>query len=151
MTLAAALALALPLAATPAPAAKPKLPPTPPQAGLRMGAIFAKASPAVRAWVDAEARRFRPLPPPDATALETDARQAFPAARPPLTNAQADVLAAMAAYQLLSDLDSEARLGEETALRFQALSDRKTKLLQTLDGLLRRFSDADAAVVAALK
>ncbi|MEO8056245.1 MAG: hypothetical protein ABI768_13890, partial [Acidobacteriota bacterium] len=106
MPLLAALSLVLPLAAAPAP--KPTLPPTPPGVAMRMNGLFATATPAVRAWVDSEARKLRALPQIDGALVTADARQAFPAARPPLTPGQADVLAAMALYQVANDLDSEA-------------------------------------------
>jgi hypothetical protein len=149
----ATLVLSLPLAAAQAAAPRPTLPPTPPDVALRMNALFAKASPAVRAWVDGEARRLRPLPPPDAAALAADARQGFPAAQPPLTPGQADALAAMAAYQVASDLDSEARLaiGDAPAERLVTLQSRKSRFLATLSTLLARVTRADEAIVASLR
>jgi hypothetical protein len=148
VTILAALALALPLAG-PAAAAKPTLPPTPPDVAARMNALFARATPAVRSWVDAEARRLRGSPPPDASALAADARLAFPGTRPPLTPGQADALAAMALYQVVNDLESETRLAAADALA--RLVERKNTFLRALSILLRRFSDADAAVVTNLK
>jgi hypothetical protein len=149
VTTLAALAFALPLAAGP----KPTLPPTPPDVAMRMNALFAKASPAVHAWVDGEARRLRPLAPPEAAALAADARQGFPAAQPPLTPGQADTLAAMAAYQVVNDLDSEARLtpGEAPPERLVVLQSRKSRFLATLSSLLSRISKTDEAIVQNLK
>lgn len=146
------LALALPLAATPA--QRPTLPPTPPDVAAKMSALFAKATPTVRAWVDAEARKLRPMPPPDAAALEGDARQAFPAAQPPLTPGQASALAAMAVYQVVNDIDSEARLvpdGPTASETLSRLAERKSAFLRILATLLKKTTDADAAIVATLK
>ena len=131
----------------------PAIPSTPPDIAARMSTLFAKASPAVRAWVGAEARKLRPLPPPDASSLAADARQGFPSAQPPLTPGQADTLAAMAVYQVVNDLDSEARLplGPEAGDALARFSERKSALLKTLSTLLRRVAEADAAIVASLK
>lgn len=147
-----ALVLALPVAA--GPTSRPALPPTPPDVAARMSVLFAKASPPVRAWVDAEARRLRAMPPPDVSALESDARQAFPAAQPPLTPGQVDTLAAMAVYQVVNDIDSEARLvpqGPAASETLSKLSDRKGAFLRLLSTLLRKTSEADGAIVAGLK
>jgi hypothetical protein len=149
VTFLAVLALALPAAAAP----RPTLPPTPPDVSARMNALFARATPAVRTWTGAEARKLRPMPPPDAETLAADARLGFPAAQPPLTPGQADTLAAMAVYQVVSDLDSEARLappgpaGDPIA----KLSERKSAFLKVLTALLRKTTDADATVVASLR
>jgi hypothetical protein len=144
-----ALPLALVLLAAPA-ETKATLPPTPPDVSARMNGLFAKATPAVRAWVDAEARKLRPLPPPDAMLLQADARQGFPAAQPPLTPGQADVLAAMAVYQVVNDLDSEARLAPN-ADALAKLAERKGAFLKLLSTLVRKISDTDAAIVGNLK
>jgi hypothetical protein len=149
----AALALALPLAAPQAASPRPTLPPTPPDVTTRMNGLFARATPAVRSWVDAEARKLRSQPQIDAALVAADARQAFPAVQPPLTPGQADALAAMALYQVLSDLDSEARLaiGEGAAERIAALQGRRSKLIQTLSNILARISKTDDAIVQNLK
>ncbi len=150
MTFFAVLVLALPAAAAP----RPTLPPTPPDVSARMNGLFARATPAVRTWTGTEARKLRPMPPPDAEALAADARLGFPAAQPPLTPGQADTLAAMAVYQVVSDLDSEARLappGPAAGDPIAKLSERKSAFLKVLTALLRKTTDADAAVVAALK
>jgi len=130
--------------------ASPALPATPPDVSARVNGLFAKATPAVRAWVDGEARKLRPLPTPDAAILEADARQGFPAAKPPLTQGQADVLAAMAAYQVVNDLDSEARLAP-SGDAIVKIAERKAAWLKVLSSLLRRISESDAAIVASLK
>jgi hypothetical protein len=149
----AVLALALPLAAPAAAAPKPTLPPTPPAVAARMNGLFANATPAVRRWVDAEARKLRPLPQIDAAPVAADARQAFPAARPPLTPGQADVLASMALYQVLIDLDSELRLsvGDTTPAGRAATLDRRAKLVQTLSNLVARIARTDESIVQNLK
>ena len=148
MTLLAALALAMPLAAPQAAVPRPTLPATPPDVAARMNSLFAKATPAVRAWVDAEARKVRSIPKVDATLVAADARQAFPAARPPLAPGQADVLAAMAFYQVANDLDSEARLaGDATPEAFASFQSRKSGILRTLSTLLSRISRLDEATV----
>jgi hypothetical protein len=119
-----------------------------------MSALFAKASPPVRSWVDAEARRLRTMPPPDVAVLEADARQAFPAAQPPLTPGQVDTLAAMAVYQVVNDIDSEARLVPQGPAASEALSkhsDRKGAFLRILSTLVRKTTEADGAIVASLK
>jgi hypothetical protein len=151
--IAAAILLALPLAATPA-AARPGLPPTPPDVAMRMNALFAKTGPTVHAWVDTEARKLRGMPPPDAAVLESDARQGFPSAQPPLAPGPVDTLAAMAAYQVVNDIDSEARLAQQGPAGAESLSklaDRKGAFLRILSTLLRKTTEADAAIVAALK
>ena len=145
-----ALFVLLPLLSAPARDARAALPPTPPDVSTRVNAFFAKATPAVRSWVDAEARRLRPLPPPEAVTLEGDARQGFPTVKPPLTPGQADVLAAMAAYQVVNDLDSEARLAPN-ADALGKIAERKAAWLKLLSSLLRRISETDAAIVANLK
>jgi hypothetical protein len=130
------------------------MPLTPPDVAMKMNGLFAKATPAVRAWVDAEARKLRPLPPPDAALLAADARQTFIAARPPLTPGQADALAAMAVYQAVNDLDSEARLAPLNPAASETLgrlSERKSAFLRALSNLLRKLSDTDAAIVSNLK
>ncbi len=152
MTLLGALALVLPLAAPQAAAPRPTLPPTPPDVAARMNGLFASAAPAVRSWVDAEARKLRSLPQFDAALVAADARQAFPAARPPLTPGQADVLAAMALYQVANDLDSEARLAfDATPEKLAAFQSRKSGILRTLSNLLSKISKTDEAIVQNLK
>ncbi len=151
MTLLAALVLASPLAATPAAAQRPALPPTPPDTAARMNGLFTRATPAVRAFVDGEARKLRSLPPPaDGAPVAADALRTFAGRTPQVTPGQADVLAAMAIYQVVSDLDSEARLAPspEAVAR---LAERKAAFLRVLTALLRRLSEADAAIVANLK
>jgi hypothetical protein len=150
VTVLAALALVLPFAAAPAP--KPTLPSTPPGVAMRMNGLFASATPAVRAWVDAEARKVRGLPQIDGTLVSADARQAFPAARPPLTPGQADVLAAMALYQVANDLDSEARLaGDAAPERVAYFQSRKSKTIETLSNILAKIPKTDESIVQNLK
>lgn len=144
----AALALALPLAAIPT--APRRLPSIPPDVSARMNALFARATPEVRRWADAEARKLRPLPPPDAAALEADARRGFPAAQPPLATGQAAALSAMAAYQVVNDLESEARLAPD-ADALARIAERKGAFVKLLSALSKKFSDADAAIVSNLK
>ena len=146
----AALSLVLLFAAAPAP--KPTLPPTPPDVAAKMSLLFAKASPAVRAWVDAEARKLRALPQIDGALVTADARQAFPAARPPLTAVQADVLAAMALYQVANDLDSEARLaGDATPERLAAYQSRKRGVIETLSNIMSKISTTQDSLVQNVK
>jgi hypothetical protein len=146
----AAVSLVLPFAAAPAP--KPALPPTPPGVAMRMNGLFASATPAVRSWVDAEARKLRSLPQVDAALVAADARQAFPAVRPPLTPGQADVLAAMALYQVANDLDSEARLaGDASPETLSTFQRRKRGIIETLSNVLSRIARADESVVQNLK
>ena len=143
--------LAFVLAATQA-APRPTLPPTPPGVAMRMSPLFAKATPTVRRWIDDEARKLRSLPP-DGALVAADARQAFAAHTPPLTPGQADTLAAMALYQVLNDLDSEARLaiGDATAERIASLQTRRSKIVQTLSNILSKISKTDEAIVENLK
>lgn len=149
----AVFALALPLAAPAAAAPKPTLPPTPPAVAARMSGLFASATPAVRRWVDAEARKLRALPQIDAVSVAADARAGFPAARPALTQGQSDVLASMALYQVLNDLDSELRLalGDTTPAGRAATLDRRAKLVQTLSSLLAKIAKTDESIVQNLK
>jgi hypothetical protein len=141
LTLLAAALLSVPQAAAPA----PTLPPTPPDVAMRMNALFAKATPAVRTWVDAEARKLRAAPRIDAALVAADARQAFPGAQPPVTPGQADVLAAMALYQVANDLDSEARLGgEKTPDALAAFRSRKRDVLDALSAVLSRTAPNQA-------
>lgn len=150
MTVLAALALVLPFAAAPAP--KPTLPPTPPGVAMRMNGLFASATPAVRAWVDAEARKLRGLPQIDGALVTADARQAFPAARPPLTPGQVDVLAAMALYQVANDIDSEARLaGDATPERVAYFQSRKSKTIETLSNIMSKVSTTQDSLVQNVK
>lgn len=144
-----ALVLALPVAA--GPSARPTLPPTPPDVAMRMNALFSRATPAVRSWVDAEARKLRSLPQIDGTLVSADARQAFPAARPAPTPGQADALAAMALYQVLNDLDSEARLAGDAPERLAQFQTRKRGVLEALSNALSKVSKADEALVQNLK
>jgi hypothetical protein len=134
-----------------APAAngRPTIPPTPPDVAAKMSVLFAKASPAVRAWVDAEARKLRPMPKIDLPMVAADARQRFASAVPPLTPAQADVLAAMALYQTAKDVESEARLKQPAAKGdltpqelqiLQELMDRKSQLEVIISNVIRRGS-----------
>ncbi len=157
----AALAFALPLAAAP----RPTLPPTPPQVAMRMNALFAKASPAVRSWVDAEARKLRPMPRVDLAMVASDARQRFASATPPLTPAQADVLAAMALYQTAKDLestfvmrdglrdkkDSMGDMSQQDMFALQQLMEHKTQLEAMISNVMKASSDAQAGLVANLK
>ena len=59
----------------------------------------------------------------------------------------------MALYQVLNDLDSEARLalGEGAADRIAALQGRRNKLIQTLSNLLSKISKTDESIVQNLK
>ncbi len=66
------------------------------------------------------------MPPPDDATLASDAHRGFPAAQPPLTPGQADTLAAMAVYQVVNDLDSEARLAPP-GLRRRATPSRSSR------------------------
>jgi hypothetical protein len=125
-----------------------------------MSALFAKASPAVRAWVDAEARKLRPMPRVDLPMVAADARQRFASAVPPLTPAQADVLAAMALYQTAKDVESEARLrqptgkGDLTPQDLQVLQEligRKSQLEVTIGNVIRSSFEAGQGAVSALK
>jgi hypothetical protein len=150
VTVLAALAFVLPIAAAPAP--RPTLPPVPPDVAMRMNGLFAKATPAVRSWVDVEARKLRSLPQIDAAPVAADARQAFPSVQPPLTPGQADTLAAMALYQVLNDLDSEARLaGDSSPERLAHFQDRKRGLILALSNILSKVSKTDEAIVQNLK
>jgi len=138
----------------------PTIPPTPPDVAAKMSALFAKASPAVRAWVDAEARKLRPMPRVDLPMVAADARQRFASAVPPLTPAQADVLAAMALYQTAKDVESEARLrqptgkGDLTPQDLQVLQEligRKSQLEVTIGNVIRSSFEAGQGAVSALK
>ncbi|MBK9062800.1 MAG: hypothetical protein IPL89_06340 [Acidobacteria bacterium] len=150
MPLLAALALVLPFAAAPAP--KPTLPPTPPGVAMRMSGLFATATPAVRTWVDGEARKLRPLPRIDGAVVAADARQAFPAARPPLTPVQADLLAAMALYQVANDLDSEARLaGDAAPEKLADYQSRKRGVIETLSNIMSKISTTQDSLVQNVK
>ena len=89
-----------------------------------------------------------------------DARQRFASAVPPLTPAQADVLAAMALYQTAKDLESEARLkqpagtGDLTPQELQMLQqlmDRKSQLEMMISNAMRGGFEAAQAGVFALK
>jgi hypothetical protein len=157
-----AAGLLAPVAAAGAPAAhgRPAIPPTPPDVAAKMSVLFAKASPAVRAWVDTEARKLRPLARIDLPMVAADARQRFASAVPPLTPAQADVLAAMALYQTAKDLESEARLkqpagtGDLTPQELQMLQqllDRKSQLEMMISNAMRGGFEAAQAGVFALK
>jgi hypothetical protein len=160
---AAGLVLAVVAAAAAAGAPAPGLsmiPPTPPDVAAKMSVLFAKASPSVRQWVDAEARKLRPMPTVDLPMVAADARQRFASAVPPLTPAQADVLAAMALYQTAKDLESEARLkqppgkGDLTPQELQALKqlmDRKSQLEMMISNIMRSSFEAGQALVSTLK
>lgn len=158
LVLAAASAAAVRAAAANVPALT--IPPTPPDVAAKMSVLFAKASPSVRQWVDAEARKLRPMPKVDLPMVAADARQRFASAVPPLTPAQADVLAAMALYQTAKDLESEARLkqppgkGDLTPQELQALKqlmDRKSQLEMMISNIMRSSFEAGQALVSALK
>lgn len=157
MTTFASLLLVLPLAAAPAAAARrPTLPPTPPDVAAKMSALFAKASPTVRAWVDAEARKLRPIPKIDLAMVTADARQRFATAVPPLTAAQADILAAMALYQTAKDYesaimardrlsdarDSIAEMNQQDMLQLQQMMEKKSQLEAMISNLLRASYEA---------
>jgi hypothetical protein len=159
LVLAAGLFAAVAAAGAPAPGL-PAIPPTPPGVAAKMSALFAKASPAVREWVDAEACKLRPMPKVDLPMVAADARQRFASAVPPLTPAQADVLAAMALYQIAKDLESEARLkrhtgkGDLTPQELQALQqllDRKSQLEMMISNVMRGSFEGGQAVVYGLK
>lgn len=152
MTVPSVLAIVL-LASMPASTPGPALPPTPPDVAARMNGLFAKATPAVRSWVDAEARKLRALPQIDGALVSSDARQGFPAVSPSLTPGQADALAAMALYQVLNDLESEARLtlGDAGPEALARLKSRKSALILTLSNVLTRVSRTDEAIVQNLK
>jgi hypothetical protein len=150
--------LAAVAAAVGAPA--PTIPPTPPDVAAKMSALFAKATPAVREWVDAEARKLRPMPRVDLPMVAADARQRFSSAVPPLTPAQADVLAAMALYQTAKDLESEARLKQPAARgdltpqelqAFQQLMDRKSQLEALISSVIRSSFEGGQGAVSTLK
>ncbi|MCM3875307.1 MAG: hypothetical protein NEA02_02695 [Thermoanaerobaculia bacterium] len=147
-------------AAAAAGAPVPTIPPTPPDVAMKMSALFAKASPAVREWVDAEARKLRPMPRPDLATVAADARQRFASAVPPLTPAQANLLAAMALYQTAKDLESEARLRQPSGkgdltpqdlLLMQQLLDRKSQLETMISNVLRSSYDGGQSAVSTLK
>ena len=138
----------------------PKIPPTPPDIAAKMSTLFAKASPSVRDWVDAEARKLRPMPKVDPPMVAAHARQHFSSAVPPLTPAQADLLAGMALYQTAKDLESEARLkqpagkGELTPQDLQALQqllDRRSQLELMISNVIRSSYEAGQAAIATLK
>jgi hypothetical protein len=145
-------------AGTGAPA--PAIPPTPPDVSAKMSALFAKASPSVRQWVDEEARKLRPIPKVDLFLVAADARQRFASTAPPLIPAQAELLAAMALYQTAKDLESEARLkqpspkGDLSPADLQALQqllDRKSQLEQMISNVLKSSYESGQAAVATLK
>ena len=147
-------------AMTGAGAPAPAIPPTPPDVAAKMSLLFAKASPAVREWVDAEARKLRPMPKVDLPMVAADARQRFASALPPLTPAQADLLAGMALYQTAKDLESEARLkqptgkGDLTPQDLQALQqllDRKSQLELMISNVIRSSYEAGQAAISTLK
>lgn len=155
------------VAAVGAPAAhgRPAMPATPPDVAAKMSVLFAKASPAVRAWVDAEARKLRPMPKIDLPMVAADARQRFASAVPPLTPAQADVLAAMALYQTAKDVesavamrdglrdkkDSLGELNQQDMLALQQMMDKKNQLEAMISSVMRSFSDAAQAIIGNLK
>lgn len=154
------LAAGLLAAAAAAGAPAPTIPPTPPDVSAKMSTLFAKASPAVRQWVDAEARKLRPMPRVDLPMVAADARQRFASAVPPLTPAQADLLAAMALYQTAKDLESEARLkqpagkGDLTPQELQALQqllDRKSQLEMMISNIIRSSFEGGQAAISSLK
>ncbi len=151
-------AAALAVAAVAAPA--PTIPPTPPDVAAKMSTLFAKASPSVRAWVDSEARKLRPMPAAFLGMVSADARQKFSSAAPPLTQPQADLLAAMALFQTAKDLESEARLklpagksdpSPADLAALQGLLDRKSQLETMISNVLKASYDSGQAVVSTLK
>jgi hypothetical protein len=164
VTVPSILAIVL-LASTPASASRPTLPPTPPDVAAKMTVLFAKASPAVRAWVDAEARKLRPMPRIDLAMVSSDARQRFASVVPPLTPAQADVLAAMALYQTAKDLesasltrdklhdakDSISEMNQQDLLLLQQMMEKKSQLEAMIGRVMRSTDSAQAALAAALK
>jgi hypothetical protein len=155
------------VAAVGAPAApgRPTIPPTPPDVAAKMSVLFAKASPAVRAWVDAEARKLRPMPKIDLPMVAADARQRFASAVPPLTPAQADVLAAMALYQTAKDVESAVamrdglrdaknslgELNKQDIFFLQQAMDQKNQLEAMISNVMRSFSDGAQAIIGNLK
>lgn len=156
-----ALSLAAALARSAGAAAPPPslvIPPTPPDLAAKMSALFARASPTVRTWVDAEARKLRPLPRVDPAMVASDARLQFAATHvPALTPGQTDVLAAMAIYQTVKDLESEARLKQladkgdpQSTSAFAQMMERKKQLEALIASLLRASSEAAAAFVSSL-
>jgi hypothetical protein len=161
VTTLATLALALPLAAGP----KHTLPSTPPDVAAKMSVLFAKASPAVRSWVDAEVRKLRPMPRVELAMVASDARQRFASAAPPLTPAQADVLAAMALYQTAKDVestfvmrdgsrdkkDSVGDMSQQAMFELQQMMDQKAQLEAMISKVMRASSDTQSALVASLK
>jgi hypothetical protein len=160
----AVLALALPLASGAAPAPKPTLPPTPPDVAAKMSLLFAKASPAVRSWVDAEARKLRPMPRIDLAMVATDARMRFASAAAPLTPAQADLLAAMALYQTAKDLESEFvmrglhdkkdtinELNEQDILVLRQMMEKKQQLEAMISSVMKASYEGGQAAISALK
>lgn len=158
LVLAAGIISAATVAGAPQPI--PTIPPTPPDVAAKMSALFARASLSVRQWVDAEARKLRPMARIDLAMVAADARQQFAAAAPPLTPAQADVLAAMALYQTAKDLESEARLKQpagkgdmtpQDLLALQQLMERKSQLEQMISNVMRSSYEGGQAAVATLK
>jgi hypothetical protein len=158
LALAAALA---PADGVAAPHRGPAIPPTPPDLAAKMSALFAKAPPAVRTWVDAEARKLRLIPRVDPAMVSSDARRHFAATHvPALTPGQTDVLAAMAIYQNVKDLESEARLKQladkgdpspQDMATLAQMMEKKKQMEALIASLLRASSEADAAVVSSLK
>ncbi len=152
---------AAPAAARPAPVVHPMSP----DVVSKMSALFAKASPAVREWVDVEARKLRPMPKIDLFMVAADARQRFTSAVPTLTPAQADLLAAMALYQTAKDLestlvirdhlkdskDSLNEMGKQDALLLQQMMEKKAQLETMISRVMRSSYDAGQAAIAALK
>jgi hypothetical protein len=141
-------------------AAAATIPATPPDVAAKMSALFAKASPDVREWVDAEARKLRRMPKVDLFVVAADARQRFASAVPTLTPAQADLLAAMALYQTAKDLESEARLRQpggkgdlppRDQQAVQQLMDKKSQLEMMISNVVRSRYEAGQAAIATLK
>jgi hypothetical protein len=138
------------------------MPPTPPDVAAKMSVLFAQAPPAVRGWVDLEARKLRAIPKPDLAMVTADARQAFAARTPPLSPAQAEVLAAMALYQTAKDVESAimtrgaskeaaGETGKDDQLVLQQLMDQKRQLEIMISNVLRASADGGRAAIAALK
>ena len=60
----------------------------------------------------------------------------------------------MAVYQVVNDIDSQARLvpdGPAASETLSRLAERKSAFLRILATLLKKTTDADAALVATLK
>lgn len=129
----------------------PRVPPTPPDVAAKMSALFAKAPPAVREWVDVEARKLRPMPKVDLPMAAADARQRFASHLPPLTPGHADVLAAMALYQTAKDIESAIVMSPPDVLLLRQMMDKKKQLEAMISIVMRSSSDGGQAAIDALK